>query len=53
MKLALTHDEVKDIVIATINERLGTKFNRCEIERYSYATDYAVLSVEEPKAEEN
>ena len=56
MKLVMTREEVEAVLINTINERLGTKFNKCEIETYRYASDFAVLSVEEPeppKAEEN
>lgn len=54
MKLTLTREEVETLVVNTINERLGTKFNKCEIDTYRYANDFAVLSVEEPpKAEEN
>lgn len=56
MKIMMTREEVQTLVIETINERLGTKFNKCEIETYRYSSDFAVLSVEEPeppKAEEN
>jgi hypothetical protein len=52
MKLMMTREEVQALVVNTINERLGTKFNKCEIDTYRYASDFAVLSVEEPpKAE--
>lgn len=56
MKLTMTREEVQTLVVNTINEKLGTKFNRCEIDTYRYSSDFAVLSVEEPepqKAEEN
>lgn len=56
MKLTLTREEVETLVVNTINERLGTLFNKCEIDTYRYTSDFAVLSVEEPeppKAEEN
>lgn len=46
MKLSLTREEVETLVVNTINERLGTKFNKCEIDTYRYANDFAALSVE-------
>lgn len=56
MKLTMTRQEVEDLVVNAINERLGTQFNKCEIDTYRYAVDFAVLSVddlESPTAEEN
>ncbi len=52
MKLMMTREEVENLLINAINQKLGTEFNKCEIETYRYASDFAVLSVEEPpKAE--
>ena len=54
MKLKMTREEVEALLINTINQKLGTEFNKCEIETNRYTSDFAVLSVEEPpKAEEN
>lgn len=49
MKLMMTREEVEALLINTINQKLGTEFNKCEIETYRYASDFAVLSVEESK----
>lgn len=55
MKLTMTREEIEALVVDTINERLGTTFNKCEIDTYRYASDFAVLSLEEESSttEEN
>jgi 23S rRNA maturation mini-RNase III len=56
MKLMMTREEVENLLLKAINEKLGTEFNNCDIDTYRYASDFAVLSVvepEPPKAEEN
>ena len=34
MKLIMTREEVEALLINTINQKLGTEFNKCEIETY-------------------
>lgn len=51
MKLILTREEVESLLIKAINEKLGTDFNKCEIDTYRYTSEFTVLSVAEPEPE--
>jgi hypothetical protein len=51
MKLMMTRKEIEDLLIKAINEKLGTEFNKCEIEIYRYSSDFAVFSAVDPEIE--
>lgn len=50
MKLLLTREEVEQIVLEVINQRMNASFNNCSIDTYAYGEKLCTLTIE--KADE-
>lgn len=53
MKLSLTREEVEQLVLEVINERMNAKFNACTIDTYGYGEKLCTLTIEKAPEEES